>query len=89
MSKRKIPMKNFRSDLACIFKKRIDEKGYKTWEELTNELGLDNKRTFVDFFNGKQCIPKEVLEQTFELLDIPKEYLDTMVEKVIKYKIKF
>lgn len=89
MSKRKIPMKNFRSDLACIFKKRLDEKGYKTWEELTNELGLDNKRTFVDFFGGKQLISKEVLEQAFELLDIPKEYLDTMVEKVIKYKIKF
>ena len=67
---------------------RLDKLGYSTWKELTDKLELDNPRTFVDFFNGKQCISKDVLIKTFEILDIPIELLDLYTEKIVKYKIK-
>lgn len=86
--KKRIPMRNFNSDLSCIFKNRLDKLGYSTWKELTDKLELDNPRTFVDFFNGKQCISKDVLIKTFEILDIPIELLDLYTEKIVKYKIK-
>ena len=88
MSKRKIPMKNFNSDLSAIFKNRLDKLGYSTWKELTDKLGLDNPRSFIDFFNGKQCLSKEVLENTFSLLGIPQELLEIYAEPTTKYKIK-
>ena len=84
MNKRKIPMKNFNSDLSLIFKNRLDKLGYSTWKELTDKLGLDNPRSFVDFFNGKQCLSKEVLKNTFSLLDIPQELLEIYAEPISK-----
>ena len=88
MSKRKIPMKNFDSDLSVIFKNRLDKLGYSTWKELTDKLELDNPRSFIDFFNGKQCLSKETLEKTFNLLEIPIELLNLYTEPIVKYKIK-
>lgn len=86
--KRKINMKSFNSDLAYIFKSRLDKFEISTWEELTNKLEIENPRTFIDFFNGKQCIKKEYLEKAFILLEIPMELLNLYVEPVTKYKIK-
>lgn len=88
MKKRKINMKNFNNDLSCIFKNRLDKFGISTWKELTEKLNIENPRTFVDFFNGKQCISKEILEKTLIFLQIPTELLNIYTEPVIKYKIK-
>lgn len=89
MSKRKIPIKNtYNNDLVAIFKNRLDKYGYSTWKEFTDTLGINNRRAFIDFFNGKQCISKETIEKAFELLEIPTELLDIYTDKVIRYKIK-
>ncbi len=77
-----------KSDLLAIFKNRLDRYGYKTWKELTDKVGIENKRAFIDFFNGKQCLTREQLEKTFEILEIPIELLELYTEKIIKYKIK-
>ncbi len=37
--KRKIPIKNFSSDLVAIFKAKLDKKGYCTWKEFTDDIG--------------------------------------------------
>ena len=87
-SKRKIPMKNFNSELSCIFKAKLDQKGYSTWKEFVDDIGCENPRTFIDFFNGKQCISKEVMERAFEKLGIDKELIKFFTVEVIKYKIK-
>ena len=86
--KRKINMKNFNSDLSCIFKSRFDKLGYSTWKEFTDELGLDNPRAFIDFFNEKQCLSKEILEKAFEILNINLKLLELYTEPIIKYRIK-
>lgn len=88
MSTRKIPLRNFKTELALIFKKRLDELGYSTWKQLTDKLGLNNPRSFIDFFNGRQCLSKEIIEKTFEILDIPKELIDLYAEPIIKYRIR-
>ena len=85
---RKIPMKGIKSDLAWIFKSRFDRLGFSTWKEFTDKLGLENPRTFIDFFNGGQCISKETLEKAFKELNIPLQLLEIYTEPVIKYKVK-
>ena len=85
---RKIPMKNFRSDLACIFKSRLDRFGYSSWQELADKVGIESGRCYIDFFMGKQTLSKEVLEKTFEVLDIPIETLEFYVDKHVRYSIK-
>lgn len=77
-----------KSDLLAIFKNRLDRYGYKTWKELTNKVDIENERAFIDFFNGKQCLTREQLERTFEILEIPIELLGLYTEKIVKYKIK-
>lgn len=86
--KRKISIKNFSSDLVVIFKAKLDKKGYCTWKEFTDDIGVDNSRAFVDFFMGKQCLSKEVLKKAFQVLEIPMQLLEIYTEPVIKYKIK-
>lgn len=89
MNKRKINIRNtYNNDLVAIFKNRLDKFGYSTWKEFTDTLGVKNGRAFIDFFNGKQCLSKEILEKAFELLKIPTELLDIYTDKVIRYKIK-
>lgn len=75
-------------ELKKIFKAKLIFKGYNTWKELINVIGEENQRCFTDWFNGKQALSKDVLEKTFEILDIPLELLDVYAEPVIKYKIK-
>lgn len=48
--KRKIPIKNKNNDLSLIIKNNLDKKGISTWKELTDLIGAENPRTFVDFF---------------------------------------
>lgn len=86
--KKRIPIKNFSSDLVVIFKAKLDKKGYCTWKEFTEGIGVDNPRAFVDFFMGKQCLSKEILEKAFQELEIPIQLLDLYAEPVTKYKIK-
>lgn len=89
MSKRKIPIKNtYNNDLVAIFKNRLDKYGYSTWKEFTDTLGIDNRRAFIDFFNGKQMISKEKIEKAFRLLEIPEELLDIYAREVVSYKIR-
>lgn len=86
--KKRIPIKNFSSDLVVMFKFKLDKKGYCTWKEFTDDIGVDNPRAFVDFFMGKQCLPKEVLDKAFQVLEIPMDLLNIYTEPVVKYKIK-
>lgn len=86
--KRKIPIRNFNSDLSCIIKSRLDKKGISTWNELTDMLGIENPRTFTDFFNGSQCIKKEYIDKLFEILEIDERIKDIYLEPIVKYKIK-
>lgn len=87
-NKRKIPIRNFNNDLSCIIKARLDRKGISTWKELTDAIGTDNPRTFIDFFNGKQCIKEEYIDKLFELLEIDDSLKEIYLEPVIKYKLK-
>ena len=86
--KRRINMKNFNNELSCIIKVKLDKKGISTWEELTEMIGADNPRTFIDLFNGKQCVKKEYIDKLFEVLEIDERLKDIYLEPVIKYKIK-
>lgn len=86
--KRKIPMKNFNSDLSRIIKSRLDKREISTWKELTDMLNIENPRTFIDFFNGKQCVKKEDIDKLFEFLEIDERIKDIYLEPVIKYKLK-
>ena len=88
INKRKIPIRNFNKDLSCIIKARLDRKGISTWKELTDMIGADNPRMFIDFFNGKQCIKKEYIDKLFELLEIDNSLKEIYLEPVIKYKLK-
>ena len=88
MSK-KIPIKiNGKSDLVAIFKNTLIKYNFNTWKEFTDKIGIDNPRAFIDFFNGKQCLDKDIIEKAFEELNIQTELLDVYVEPIIKYKIK-
>lgn len=86
--KKKIPIKNKKSDLSVIIKNRLDKKGISTWKELTDLIGTDNPRTFVDFFNGKQCIKKEHIDKLFEVLELDERLREIYLEPVIRYKLK-
>ena len=86
-NKRKIPIRNFNNDLSCIIKARLDRKGISTWKELTDMIGADNPRMFIDFFNGKQCIKKEYIDKLFELLEIDNSLKEIYLAPVIKYKL--
>ncbi len=86
--KRKIPMKRFKSDLASIFKARLDAKGISTWQELADKVGILKGRKYIDFFLGGNTLSEEEIVKTFEVLEIPIEYLDLTTEKIVRYKIK-
>lgn len=88
MKKKKIPIKNFNSDLSCIIKARLDKKEISTWKELTDMIGVENPRTFIDFFNGKQCIKKEYIDKLFEVLELDERLREIYLEPVIRYKLK-
>ena len=51
-------------------------------------LGIDNPRTFIDFFNNKQCVKKEYIDKLFDILEIDERLKDIYLEPVIKYKLK-
>lgn len=86
--KRKIPIKNKNNDLSMIIKNNLDKKGISTWKELTDLIGADNPRTFVDFFNGKQCVKKEYIDKLFEVLELDERLREIYLEPVIRYKLK-
>ena len=89
--KRKIPIKKSslgRNNLAVIFKVNLDKKGFSSWKEFTAKIGEDNPRTFIDWFNGKQLIQKEVIEKAFEELEIEKELINIYCVPTIKYKLR-
>lgn len=86
--KKKIPIKNKKSPFSVIIKRKLDEKQISTWKELTDLIGIDNPRTFIDFFNGKQCIKKEDIDKLFEVLELSEEIKEIYLEPVIKYKLK-
>ena len=89
MSK-KIPIKRsslYRNDLATIFKVNLDKKGFSSWEQFTDEIGVDNRRTFIDWFNGKQAVKKEVLEKAFDILGINKELIKIYCKEEVKYTL--
>lgn len=87
-NRRKIPIRNFNNELSCIIKVRLDKKGISTWKELTDMIGIENQRTFIDFFNGKQCVKKEHIDKLFEILEIDNKLKEIYLEPVVKYKIK-
>lgn len=91
MSKRKIPIKKStleRNELAVIFKVNLDKNNFSSWKEFCDKLGLDNPRTFIDWFNGKQLLKKEVIEKAFDELKINKELIQIFCEPIIRYKLK-
>lgn len=85
--RRKFPMKNYNSELARLFKKRMDELEIYTWGELEQKVGMKQVRAYTDFFSGQQYLTKDVLEKTFEVLGIPIEDLEKYVTPITKYKI--
>lgn len=86
--KRKIPIKNKNNDLSLIIKNNLDKKGISTWKELTDLIGAENPRTFVDFFNGKQCVKKEYIDKLFEVLELDERLREIYLEPVVRYKLK-
>lgn len=86
--KRKIPIKNLDSDLACIFKARLDRFGYSTWQELADKCGIEKGRVFIDFLAGESSLTKEEAEKVFEVLEIPREFIEFYLEPIIKYRVK-
>lgn len=86
--KRKIPIKNKNNDLSLIIKNNLDKKGISTWKELTDLIGAENPRIFVDFFNGKQCVKKEYIDKLFEVLEPDERLREIYLEPVVRYKLK-
>lgn len=86
--KRKIPIKNKNNDLSLIIKNNLDKKGISTWKELTDLIGAENPRIFVDFFNGKQCVKKEYIDKLFEVLELDERLREIYLEPVVRYKLK-
>lgn len=87
-NKRKINIRNFNNELSCILKVKLDKKGISTWKELTDLIGSDNPRMFIDFFNGKQYIKKEYIDKLFEVLELDERLREIYLEPVIRYKLK-
>ena len=86
-NERKFPMRNYNSELSRLFKQKMDQLGIHTYQELADKSGVKLRRTYTDFFVGKCALTKEMLENTFKVLEIPIEDLEKYVEPVIKYKI--
>lgn len=84
----KMKLKTRKTDLALIFKIKLDEKGFSTWEEFINKIKMSNYRAFIDFFNGKQAIKENDMIKACEELEIPLELLILYVDKEIRYKIR-